>query len=266
MNILVLMKEVPDMRKVKFDRERGVVNRASASAEINPFDLNALSLAAELKEKTKGTVTVLTMGPPSAKASLRDAFARGADQIFLMSDKKFSGADTLATSVTLAAGIQKIGPFDLILCGEKTVDGDTAQVGPEVAEALGIPHACYADALSYFDDSCIEVIIGELCGKGQKRKLALPALLSVTKNISVPKLPTVERKLKSLDVHVGELDFSCISDLVTEDMVGSKGSPTKVKKIEIQQKPERTGTLYKEDFGAFFRSFAEKLEETGIDL
>ena len=100
MNILVLMKEVPDMQKVKFDREKGVVNRASAPAEINPFDLNALAIALELKEQTGGNITVLTMGPPSAKASLRDAFARGADKIYLMTDRKFSGADTLSTSTT----------------------------------------------------------------------------------------------------------------------------------------------------------------------
>ena len=266
MNILVLMKEVPDMQKVKFDREKGVVNRASAPAEINPFDLNALAIALELKEQTGGNITVLTMGPPSAKASLRDAFARGADKIYLMTDRKFSGADTLSTSTTLAAGIRKIGNFDLIICGEKSIDGDTAQVGPEVAEILGVPHSCYVEEVKDCTREEICVVMNEICGRQQERRMALPALISVTKNVSVPKLPTVDRKLESLTIDVQELIFADISDMLTEDMVGAKGSPTKVRKIQIQQKPERSGTVYKEDFSLFFKSFAEKLEEIGIDV
>ena len=127
MKILVLLKEVPDMEKVRFDSQRGVVDRSSAPAELNPFDESALQAALDLKRKTGAHVTVLTMGPPRAELTLQDACARGADAGILLTDRAFGGADTFATSRTLAAAIATLD-YDLILCGEKSVDGDTAQV------------------------------------------------------------------------------------------------------------------------------------------
>ena len=264
MNILVLVKEVPDMQKVKFDIEKGVVNRASAPAEINPFDLNAIQAALEIKAKNGGEMTALTMGPLSAANSLRDCYARGADRVVLLSDRKFGGADTLATSMTLAAGINKIGNFDLIITGEKSVDGDTAQVGSEVAEMLKLPHASYVDKIDKIDEKDIVVHVSEIGGKQQIKTLRMPALISVTKNICTPKLPTVDRKLKSLEIEVDCLTFEDLSECLSEEMVGGKGSPTKVRKIEIQKKPERTGVIFKEDLKGFLDCFEEKMEVLGI--
>jgi len=119
LNIIALLKQVPDIEEVKFDTEKGTLDRSSARAESNPFDLNALEAGVQIKEKLGGTITVVSMGPPQAESALRDALARGADRAILLTDKKFGGADTLATSYTLASAIKKLGNFDLIICGEK---------------------------------------------------------------------------------------------------------------------------------------------------
>jgi len=143
LTIVVLMKAVPDIERVRFDEATGRIDRRSAKLEPNPFDLNALEAAVRIKEQAGGSVTVLSMGPPQAEDALRDAVARGADRIILMTDQAFAGADTWATSNTLVGGVKKLGEFDIILAGEKTVDGDTGQVGPEIGEWLGIPHIAY---------------------------------------------------------------------------------------------------------------------------
>src|SRR6056297_1900876 len=153
MNIVVLIKQVPDMEKVKFDREKGVIDRKSAGTEINPFDLNALEAAVELKRKNEDIhITALSMGPPSAESALKEAIARGADQGVLLSDRNFGGADTWATSVTLAAGIKNMESSDLIIAGMQTVDGDTGQVGPEIAELLDLPHLSYVSNIEAIND------------------------------------------------------------------------------------------------------------------
>ena len=206
MKILVLIKEVPDMKKVSFDRERGVVNRSSAPAEINPFDENALQTAIELKKDLPDArVTVMTMGPARAEGSLRIAYGRGADEGILLTDPKFGGSDTCATSKTLAAAIKKMGGYDLILCGEKSVDGDTAQVGSEVAEVLGLPHAYYVEKIRDLTEDQITVECEELWGEKQVRRMTLPALISVTKNIMSPKLATVRRRLESRNIEITKL-------------------------------------------------------------
>lgn len=263
MKILVLVKEVPDMQRVRFDSEKGRVDRSSARAEINPFDLNALAAALTLKGANADVITALTMGPPGAVGSLRDAYARGADEICLMSDRKFGGADTLATSKTLAAGIQTLGKFDLILCGEKSVDGDTAQIGPEVAEHLGLPHMCYVEEILSCDGETVTAALSELGGKRQIRSIKLPAVLCVTKNVAAVKLPTVLRKLESLEQPVKILDYPAVADYVSEQEVGGKGSPTKVRKILVQKKPERSGVTYKDEKG-FFDALDAKFKELSI--
>ena len=158
MHIIVLAKQVPDIEKVQFQKDNGWVDRKSADAEINPFDLNALEAAQQLKEKLGATVTVLSMGPASAEAVLKEGIARDADRGILLTDDAFAGADTLATAYTLAAAIRKIGAFDLILCGEKTVDGDTGQVGPAVAERLGIPHLAFVSELTEVSENSVAAV------------------------------------------------------------------------------------------------------------
>lgn len=264
MNILVLVKEVPDMEKVKFDSERGVVDRSSAEAEINPFDVNALQAAVDLKEKTGAAVTVVTMGPPKAERSLRDAYARGADHGVLLTDRKFGGSDTCATAKTLAAGIRSLGEYDLILCGEKSVDGDTAQVGAEVAEFLDIPHAYYVEEIRSLNETSVEVVIENLCGQKQVREMSLPALIGVTKNINTPKLPTVNRKLESLDAEMSTVTMAQLTGLLTEEETGFAGSPTKVSKIEVPGEKERVSKMFREDFGGFAKAVQSGFAAVGI--
>lgn len=266
MNILVLMKEVPDMEKVKFDSEKGVVDRSSAEAEINPFDENALQAAIDLKEKdqTHTRVTVMTMGPQRAERSLRDAYARGADQGVLLTDRKFGGSDTCATAKTLAAAIRKMGDFDIILCGEKSVDGDTAQVGAEVAEFLDLPHAYYVEEIRDLNRDSVQVVVENVGGERQIRTMRLPALIGVTKNISRPKLATVNRKLESLTMKVETITMQDLDGFLLEEETGFKGSPTKVSKIEIPKEIEKCNRVFRNDFPAFLQTVSEVLAEKGI--
>lgn len=263
MQIIVLVKEVPDMERVRFDSERGVIDRTSAEAEINPFDRNALQAAVNLKQQLTEVgedcvITALTMGLPKAEHTLRDVYARGADRCVLLTDRAFGGADTLATSHALAAAIHALGGCDLILCGEKTVDGDTAQVGPEVAQLLDLPHSCYVDEIVPVGGE-IEVRVGELCGCVQLRRMTLPALVSVSKNIAAPQLPTLKRKLESLRAPVETLDFAALSDYLQPEVVGVKGSPTRVAKIEIPPQESKNAEIF-DDYSAFAPLLGSVLE------
>lgn len=264
MNIIVLMKEVPDMDRVRFDSERGVVDRTSAQTQINPFDLHALQAAVDLRNQTGGLVTVITMGPPQAERSLRDAYARGADQVVLLSDKRFGGSDTLATSRTLAAAIKKIGGCDLIFTGEKSIDGDTAQVGPEVAELLGIPHVCYAEKIPSVTQNQIAVQTEAIGGWVQHCRLRLPALLSVTKNIVHPELPLLKRKLQSLDIEICKLAFDDLKALLQEDQTGFKGSPTKVVRIDVPKEVYRESRLYRQDEANFLKDALDLMKSSNL--
>ena len=260
MNILVLIKEVPDMQKVKFDSEKGVVDRSSAESEINPFDMNALQTAINLKKQYGANVSVLTMGPPKAENSLRDAYARGCDNVVLMTDRKFGGSDTCATAMTLSTGIKYMGKQDLIICGEKSVDGDTAQVGAEVAEFLDIPHAYYVEKINSINETEIEVVIENLFGSKQVRKMKLPALIGVTKNINSPKLPTVNRKLKSLDIEIEKISLNDLCEYIDENDTGFKGSPTKVSKIVIPCSLKRESQIYRDDYVSFKEAINKEIK------
>ena len=145
MNITVCIKQVPGSNKVEVDPVTGVLKRDGADSKMNPYDLYALETALQLKETYGGKVTVITMGPPSAEEVIKEAFSMGADEGYLMTDRKFAGADVLATAYTLSQGIRIAGDFDVIICGKQTTDGDTAQVGPEMSEYLDIP--CIANVI-----------------------------------------------------------------------------------------------------------------------
>lgn len=260
-HIFVLIKEVPDMTRVKFDSEKGTVNRNSADAEMNPFDLNALQAAVDLKQICGCQVTAVIMGPPKAEKSLKDAFARGADRCVLVTDAKFGGSDTLATSRTLAAAVKKMGKPDLILCGEKSVDGDTAQVGAEVAERMGIPHSYYVEEICGMSEKEVTVRVEDLSGKKQERVMTLPALLSVTKNINFPQMPTLKRKLESLDAEIIRLKLADLEGLLTEEETGFKGSPTKVLKIEVPSLKTRDSKIFRESYGEFSAAIRGAIKE-----
>ncbi len=267
MNILVLIKEVPDMGKVTFDNERGVVNRAKAPAEINPFDENALEAAIDLKQSyvhENIRITALSMGPERAQKSLRIAYARGADKGVLLTDIKFGGSDTCATARTLAAAIHAMGEFDLILCGEKSVDGDTAQVGAEVAEYLDIPHCYYVGAIEELTAKTVVVCAEDIWGQTQRRRMMLPALISVTKNITAPKLPSVRRRLESRTVEIEKMSLKDLSGYLKEEETGIKGSPTKVSKVIVPQGIERSSILFRDESEAFMNSIDQILLEKGL--
>ena len=151
------MKQVPASSKVDIDPETGAMKRMSGETRTNPYDLFALEIALQIREKVGGTVTVLTMGPPQAEEMMRDAYTMGADDAVILSDRKFAGADVLATSYALAQGIQVIGGADLIICGRQTTDGDTAQVGPAIAEHLTIPHAAWVAEIVDVNEKAIQV-------------------------------------------------------------------------------------------------------------
>lgn len=232
MNIAVLIKQVPDMDKVKFDSEKGLVDRTSAGIEINPFDLNALEAAVSISESVDGKVTAITMGPPRGTESLKEAISRGADNGILVSDKFFGGADTRATSTTLASAIKKMGNIDLIFVGEKTVDGDTGQVGAEVAEYLNIPHISYVDEILEVNEKYIKVVSDILDGRYVK-KANYPVLLTVTKDINVPRIPSFKNKMNARKAEFPVWGLEEFKDFISAEDVGLKGSPTKVKKIEV---------------------------------
>ncbi len=243
MRIIVPIKQVPDMSQVKFNAEKGTVNRSSADAEINPFDLYALEAAVLVKEELGGTVTVISMGPRRAESALRDALARGADSALLLTDKKFAGADTLATSYTLAGAIRKLGEYDLIICGEKTVDGDTGQVGAELAEHLGIPHAAYVSEIEEVAKSL--VVVCDMGGESYTVEADLPALITVTKDINAPRLPTFRDKANARKAEVEIWGAEELSATADRGRFGAPGSPTRVYKVKIPTEEGRKGKVFR---------------------
>ncbi|MEM2479619.1 MAG: electron transfer flavoprotein subunit beta/FixA family protein [Candidatus Bathyarchaeia archaeon] len=242
LDLIVLIKQVPEIEKVRFDYEKGRLDRSSAGAVTNPFDLNALEAAIQIKEKLGGSVTAISMGPMQAQDALRDALARGADRAILLSDERFAGADTLATAYTLAAAIRKIGFFDLIVCGEKTVDGDTAQVGPEVAEFLGIPHAAYVDEIQHVNRNEI-IVKAKMERNYYVIKLTLPALITVTKDINNPRLPTLRDKLRAMRAPITVWNYESLSEVADPRYFGFEGSPTRVVRVYTPTSEGRRGQM-----------------------
>ena len=245
LSIIVLIKQVPDIEKVRFDVETGRIDRSSAPGEINPFDLNALEAAVQIKETVGGYVTALSMGPMQAISSLRDAMARGADDAVLLEDRRFAGADTLATSHTLAAAIRKIGFHDIILCGEKTVDGDTGQVGAEVAELLEIPHVYYVSKIVSVSNDSITVV-SETEDASYTLESSFPVLVSVTRDVNKPRLPTLKNKLKAMKSEVKIWHAEDLSGFLDLDRAGYLGSPTSVQKVVVQKEKTRQGRIFRE--------------------
>ncbi|MEJ6951321.1 electron transfer flavoprotein subunit beta/FixA family protein [Natronospora cellulosivora (SeqCode)] len=246
MHIIVLVKQVPEMEKVKFDTEKGVINRKSAGVEINPFDLNALETAVKIKEEIGAKVTALTMGPKRAEDVLREAVSRGADEGILLSDKKFAGSDTVATSTILAAAIKKIEDYDLVIAGEMTVDGDTAQVGPQTAEFLLVPHVSYVSELCEINEDELEIACN-VWNATYKKKVSFPALITVTKDINTPRLPSFKDKMRSRKAEIEEWDYDKLKEELDSDLIGIKGSPTRVKKIVVPKSNIREGKAWRDE-------------------
>ncbi|MGD8623753.1 MAG: electron transfer flavoprotein subunit beta/FixA family protein [Anaerolineae bacterium] len=195
-NSVVLVKQVPDTANItgKAMKEDGTVNRAALPAIFNPEDLNALEMALQVKERHGGQVTVLTMGPPRAAEVLREALYRGADRVILFTDRKTAGSDTLATSYALKCAVERIGDYDLVFCGRQAIDGDTAQVGPQVAEKLGLPQVTYAEAITSLENR--HVVVRRALPLGTEVvQCRLPCLLTVVGSANVPRPPSVRRMM-----------------------------------------------------------------------
>lgn len=229
MKILVCIKQVPESNKVEVDPVTGVIKRDGAASKMNPYDLYALETAFRIREQLGGSVHVISMGPPQAMEVIREAYAMGADSGTLVSDRAFGGADVLATSYTLSQGIKAAGDFDLILCGKQTTDGDTAQVGSEIAECLHIPSVANVVELREVTDKTITVAM-DLPDEVEIARVTLPCLLAVDKDIFMPRLPSYVRKCASADREIKILSLKDMDDQ-NPDHYGLNGSPTQVQRI-----------------------------------
>ncbi len=234
MNIIVCLKQVPGTTKVNINPETNTLIRQGIENIINPFDTYALEEGVCLKERYEGKATVISMGPPQAEEALKEAISVGADEAILIADSAFAGSDTLATSYTLSKAITKIGDYDLIICGRQTIDGDTAQVGPEIAEFLGLPFVSYVSKVEEIENGQIRV--ERLIEEGHEViEAPLPALITVTKEINVPRLPSLRGTMKARSATIETLGAGDLD--IDENRVGRNGSPTRVIKIFF---PERT--------------------------
>ncbi len=243
MHIIVCIKQVPDTAEVRINPETNTLIREGVPSIINPYDLHALEAGLQIKEKTGGKVTAITMGPPQAEEALREAISMGVDDVRLISDRAFAGSDTWATGYTLCKAIEKLG-FDIILCGKQAIDGDTAQVGPEVAELLNIPHIAYVRKIEDVTDE--EIRVQRLMDDGYDVvSCPLPVLLTVVKELNVPRLPSLRGKMAAKKAVIARMDVTSLD--ADDEHIGLKGSPTQVKNIFAPQaKTDRmilTGTV-----------------------
>ncbi|MDF3001162.1 MAG: electron transfer flavoprotein subunit beta [Bacillota bacterium] len=229
MNILVCIKQVPDSNKVEVDPVTGVLKRNGVESKMNPYDLYAIETALRIKEQLGGAITVMTMGPNQAAGVIREAFAMGVDHGVLISDRKFGGADVLATSYTISQGIKKTGTFDLILCGKQTTDGDTAQVGPEVAEWLDIPSLSNVSKIVELKSASM-VVEMDMTHDLEVAEIQYPCLLAVDKDIYIPRLPSYVKKQETKDREIRVITLADLEDQ-DEKHYGLSGSPTQVQKI-----------------------------------
>ena len=236
MRTIVCVKQVPASNEVRLDEKTNTIIRDGGEAVINPFDSHALEAALALKDQFGGTVAVLSMGIPAAAEMLRDCVARGADEALLLTDRAFAGADTLATSYALSCGVKQLGEFDLLLCGKMAVDGDTAQIGPELAQRLGVPHVSDVSALEC--DGAAVTVWRELGGCVQKLRVPLPAVLTVTRELNVPRLPSIAGVLRARKAEVRLCNAAQAG--ADEGQCGLKGSPTQVVATFL---PQRTRTV-----------------------
>jgi len=228
MHFIVCIKQVPNTTNVQLDPITNTLKREGVESIINPFDEYAIEEAVRLKERIGGKTTVITMGPPQAENILREALARGIDSAILVSDRAFAGADTWATSYTLAMAIKKIGDYSLILTGKQATDGDTAQVGPGVAEMLDIPHVAYVRKIEEITTNTIRV--ERMMEDGYDIiEMPIPSLISVVKEINKPRLPSLRGMMASKKAVITKWTAQDIG--ADASKIGLTGSPTQVMKV-----------------------------------
>jgi len=243
MNIIVCIKQVPDTTEVRIDPVTKNLVREGVKSIVNPFDAYAIEEGVRLKEKFGGKTIALTMGPPQAEAVLREAISLGCDEGVLVSDRAFAGSDTLATSYTLSKAIEKIKDYDIIICGKQAVDGDTAQVGPGIAATLDIPQITYVRKIDEIKDNVITAERATEDGY-EIAQTKLPCLLTVVKEVNVPRLPSLKGKMKAKSAVITMWKAADIGG--EENRLGLKGSPTEVWKI-FTPPPRPKGKIYEGD-------------------
>ena len=240
MNTIVCIKQVPGTSKVEVDEKTGVLKRDGIDTKMNPYDLYALETALNIKEQKGGKIKVISMGPPQAQIALREALCMGADEAVLITDRAFAGADTLATSKALAGAIKRLD-YDIIFAGRQAIDGDTAQVGPEIAEHLNIPQVTYVQDVKVEEDG---LLINRALEDGYELiKVNTPCLLTAIEELNHPRYMNVGLIFETKDK---EITIWSADDIdVDKAELGLKGSPTKVKK-SMTKEAKGAGELVKE--------------------
>jgi len=228
MNIIVCIKQVPNTTEIKIDPASNTLVREGVESIVNPFDLYAIEEALRIKERYGGKVIAVSMGPPQVESALREAVSMGVDDIVLLSDRKFAGADTWATSLTLSAAIKKIGEFDIIFFGQQAIDGDTAQVGPGVAAHLGLPQTCFVRKIETINEG--KIVVERLMEDGiDTIEMTLPVVVTVVKEINTPRLPSLRGKRAAKNAVLTVYNAEDIN--LPDNEIGLNGSPTQVVKI-----------------------------------
>ena len=260
MHIIVCIKQVPNTTDVKIDPVKNTLIREGVESIINPFDTYAIEEAVRLKERFTGKVTVITMGPPQADAALKEAISLGCDEAILVSDRKFAGSDTWATSYTLSCAIKKIGEFDVILCGKQASDGDTAQVGPGISTHLDIPQVTYVKKIEEIKDN--KARVERMMEEGYDVvETPLPCLFTVVKEINTPRLPSLRGMMKARSAKITQWMAADIN--ADPKSIGLDGSPTRVVKI-FTPLPRKGGEMLKGDTAEVSRKLIELLKDIVI--
>ncbi len=265
MKIVVCIKQVPDTTEVKIDPKTGTLMREGVPAIVNPFDLYAVEEALRLKEKFGGETIAITMGPPQAKEALRECIAMGIDEAVLICDRAFAGADTLATSYSLAHAIKKIGGVDLVICGKQAIDGDTAQVGPGIAELLGVPFVAFVRKIADINLAEKRMRVERLMETGYDViELPLPALITVVKEINEPRVPSIRGKMRAKKYEPQRWTPADIE--ADPKRIGLDGSPTRVIHIFTPEIRRQGEILSGETTEEVVDKLYKKLQEAGVIL
>ena len=261
MKIVVCIKQVPDTTEVKLDPKTNTLIRDGVPSIINPDDKAGIEAALTLKEQLGGTVTVVCMGPPQADVALREALAMGCDDAILMSDRAFGGSDTYATAHVIAAGLETLD-YDLIITGRQAIDGDTAQVGPQIAEQLGIPQVSYAAEVKTAEDGAV-VVKRQFEDRYQLLKVKTPCLITALSELAQPRYMTVSGIVNAYNKEVKVLTFEDVKNNLNPDFIGLKGSPTNVKQSFTKQ-VKGAGTVINVSADEAVKTIMDKLIEKHI--
>ncbi|MBU1275159.1 MAG: electron transfer flavoprotein subunit beta/FixA family protein [Proteobacteria bacterium] len=248
MKIAVCIKQVPDTANVKLDPETHTLKREGVESIVNPFDLFALEAALRIREQAGGEIVAITMGPPQAEAVIKEAIGYGVDEGLLLSDRAFAGADTWATTAALAKAIEGLGGVDLVVCGKQAVDGDTAQVGPGIAQRLGLPHVAFVKGFREIENRRL-VVERQMDDGFDVVEMPLPGLITVVREVGEPRPPSLKGKMRAKKYAIPMKDAAQLG--LEAGQVGLAGSFTQVVKVfapshggerhRLEGPPEQTG-------------------------